>query len=196
MHQGSRQTNATGDSRRSDDWQGRDLRGASPSRYGPVNGRVSALLAGCALIAAGCSVGLADTGGDATATDATDAVASDAADAARTDTGNVSPTDTGAEAAAAPCSLLGPGCVNNQACYPYPFDSPSPTDTRCAFQGAGDVAVPCQSQLDCDGTSICSNPGDPSSVCLARCDLSFPYCFAGTNCIALSRFSGVGACTL
>ncbi len=189
MHQAWKQTNAGSEGHRRDVPQRRNCRPR-------VDGRALALLTCCSLIAAGCSVGLAEPGGDATATDAADALVTDGADAARTDVGDAPLTDTGAEAAAAPCSLLGASCVNNQACYPYPFDSPGPTDTRCAFQGAGDVAVPCQSQLDCDGTSICSNPGDPSSVCLARCDLSFPYCFAGTNCIPLSAFPGVGACTL
>jgi hypothetical protein len=94
------------------------------------------------------------------------------------------------------CSLLQASCPSGQACFPYPFESPNPTTTACSYPGTGDVAIPCQTQLECDGSSICSNPGDPSSVCLARCDLTLPYCGFGSDCVSLKSFRGVGACTL
>lgn len=94
------------------------------------------------------------------------------------------------------CSLLQASCPSGQSCFPYPFESGSPTTTACSYPGTGDVAIPCQSQLECDGTSICSNPGDPNSLCLARCDLGLPYCGPGSACISLRTFPGVGACSL
>jgi len=94
------------------------------------------------------------------------------------------------------CSLLQASCPAGQACFPYPFESGSPTTTACSYPGTGDVAIPCQTQLECDGSSICSHPGDPSSVCLTRCALALPYCPLGSNCISLSAFPSVGACTL
>jgi len=94
------------------------------------------------------------------------------------------------------CSLLQASCPAGQACFPYPFEAPSPTTTACAYPGTGDVAIPCQTQLECDGSSICSNPGDPASLCLARCDLRLPYCGLGSYCISLTAFPGVGACSL
>ena len=94
------------------------------------------------------------------------------------------------------CSLLQNSCPAGQACFPYPFESGGPTTTACAYPGTGDVAIPCQTQLECDGTSICSNPGDPASLCLARCDLRLPYCGQGSYCISLREFPGVGACSL
>lgn len=95
------------------------------------------------------------------------------------------------------CSLLQASCPGGQACFPYPFDSAKPTTTACSPPGTGDVSIPCQTQLECDGTSICSYPGDPSSVCLARCNLSLSYCGFASNCEPLpSPFPGVGACTL
>jgi len=94
------------------------------------------------------------------------------------------------------CSLLQNSCPAGQSCFPYPFESNAPTTTACAYPGTGDVAIPCQTQLECDGTSICSNPGDPASLCLARCDLRLPYCGPGSACISLSSYPGVGACSL
>ena len=94
------------------------------------------------------------------------------------------------------CSLLQNSCPAGQSCFPYPFDSGSPTTTACSYPGTGDVAIPCQTQLECDGTSICSNPGDPAALCLARCDLRLPFCGAGSYCIGLKSFPGVGACSL
>jgi hypothetical protein len=141
------------------------------------------LIVGCVIAASGCNVGLTPpTTDDPGTTGVLDAATSDA--------------DAAADAPGATCLLLQASCINNQACYPYPFESNNPTTTRCAFPGTGDVAVPCQSQLECDSSSICSNPGDPSSVCLSRCDLSLPFCFSGSDCIALPAFPGVGACTL
>lgn len=94
------------------------------------------------------------------------------------------------------CSLLQASCPAGQACFPYPFESSSPTTTACSYPGTGDVAIPCQTQLECDGSSICSRPGDPSSVCLARCALALPYCSLGSYCISLTLFPSVGACSL
>jgi len=94
------------------------------------------------------------------------------------------------------CSLLQASCPAGQACFPYPFESGSPTTTACSYPGTGDVAIPCQTQLECDGSSICSNPGDPASLCLARCALSLPYCGPGSYCIGLTAYPGVGACSL
>lgn len=94
------------------------------------------------------------------------------------------------------CSLLQASCPGGQACFPYPFDSGSPTTTACGYPGTGDVSIPCQTQLECDGSSVCSNPGDPASLCLARCDLRLPYCGLGSYCIGLKAFPNVGACSI
>ena len=99
------------------------------------------------------------------------------------------------DAPAITCSLLQASCANGQGCFPYPFEANKPTGTQCAFPGTGDVSVPCQSQLECDATSICSDPGDPASVCLARCESSAPFCEFG-DCVPLTSYPGVGACFL
>jgi hypothetical protein len=130
---------------------------------------------GCAVIACGCETGVVPPSGDAMADG----------------------TDAAADGAGVACSLLVASCPDDQGCYPYPFEGVIPTTaTRCAFQGIGDDSIPCQSQLDCDGQSICRGLGDPSAVCLLRCDTTAPHCPPGTGCSPLPGFPGVGTCAL
>lgn len=102
----------------------------------------------------------------------------------------------GDAALGAPCALLGMSCANRAGCYPFPFESPPNGQARCAFPGGGTVSDPCQSQLECDGTTICSAPGQPDSICLQRCALASPVCPPGTTCLAYAGYSGVGVCSL
>ncbi|HEY4187005.1 MAG TPA: hypothetical protein VGP07_18150 [Polyangia bacterium] len=132
---------------------------------------------GCAMMACACETGVVPPPNDG-------AAMADSSDAAA---GND---------AAASCSLLVASCPDHQGCYPYPFEAASPNGTLCAFQGIGDDSIPCQSQLDCDGQSICRTPGDPAAVCLTRCDPTAPTCPPGTGCSPLPGFPGVGTCTL
>ncbi|MBC8133985.1 MAG: hypothetical protein H7X95_13455 [Deltaproteobacteria bacterium] len=92
------------------------------------------------------------------------------------------------------CALLGVSCVGGEACYPFPFESRAPNEVRCAFQGVGGPLVPCQSQLECDGVTMCSAPGVPDSVCLQRCSLANPRCPTGLECTTFYGFVGVGVC--
>ncbi|MES1207358.1 MAG: hypothetical protein ABUS79_15580 [Pseudomonadota bacterium] len=93
------------------------------------------------------------------------------------------------------CALLATtACAARQACYPFPFEGPPTGETRCAFQGAGGPAIPCQSQLECDGTTLCTAPGEADSVCLPRCDRADPRCAVGTVCVAYRNHPGVGIC--
>jgi hypothetical protein len=103
--------------------------------------------------------------------------------------------ETGADSGAS-CHLLGATtCPAKQACYPYPFEGASNGDTRCAFAGAGAESIPCQSQLECDGTTLCSAPGlQADSVCLLRCDPAAPRCALGANCVDLPGYPGIGVC--
>ena len=95
----------------------------------------------------------------------------------------------------APCGLLAASsCVGDERCYPFPFEGPSPLDVRCAFQGVGGPSVPCQSQLECDGLTLCAAPGQPDSVCLQRCGLENPRCPTGFVCAAFFGYAGVGVC--
>ena len=97
--------------------------------------------------------------------------------------------------AGATCSLLGSTCPNKQGCYPFPFDEvPGSGATRCAFQGVGGPSVPCQSQLECDGLTVCSAPGQPDSICLQRCSLGRPVCAPGSSCAPLAGYPNVGVC--
>ena len=92
------------------------------------------------------------------------------------------------------CALLGNDCGANHACYPYPFDSEHPTGTLCGSQGTGTEQHFCASQLDCDGQSVCSDPGAGDATCLIRCDPQFPFCAVGQNCSTLPSYPGVGVC--
>ncbi|MEO5770239.1 MAG: hypothetical protein ABIS92_17920 [Polyangia bacterium] len=92
------------------------------------------------------------------------------------------------------CPLLGAACVGREGCYPLPFDRPPNGGTGCAFQGVGGPSVPCQSQLDCDGLTLCAAPDQPDSVCLQRCSLNNPRCPTGSDCQAYFGYSGVGVC--
>jgi hypothetical protein len=101
----------------------------------------------------------------------------------------IDPTDTGVA-----CSLLTISCPDRRACYPYPFEGVPTGETRCAFQGAGGPSVPCQSQLECDGTSVCASPGQPDSSCLQRCNPADARCPAGTACVAFENYPTTGVC--
>ena len=94
-----------------------------------------------------------------------------------------------------PCALLAPGCPNKEACYPFPFDGVPTGETRCFMPGSGGELATCQSQLECDGTTLCSAPGQQSdSFCLPRCDPQNPHCAIGTNCLPYPNYPGVGVC--
>ena len=96
-----------------------------------------------------------------------------------------------------PCGLLvASSCVGDERCYPFPYESPAPGDVQCAFQGEGGPSIMCQSQLDCDGLSLCGAPGKPDSVCLQRCSLANPRCPTGFVCVAFFGYAGVGVCQL
>jgi hypothetical protein len=90
--------------------------------------------------------------------------------------------------------LLTTECVGAERCYPFPFESPAPGDTRCAFQGVGGPSVPCQSQVECDEMTVCGSPDQPDSVCLLRCSLTNPRCPTGFNCLTFFGYPGVGVC--
>lgn len=93
------------------------------------------------------------------------------------------------------CSLIGPAtCPGAEGCYPYPFEAFAPAATRCAFQGVGGASVPCQSQVECDGTTICSAPGRSDSFCLQRCSLTNPRCPTASVCTPFGQYAGVGVC--
>ena len=144
---------------------------------------IIALLSGCS------ALGGKDDGGTGGA-DAADATTSDGrvdADAQTTDVSSV-------EVSPVTCALLGSDCGANHACYPFPFDSENPSGTLCGLMGTGTEQIPCASQLDCDGQSVCSDPGQPGSVCLTRCDPSFSFCAVGQACSPLPAYRGVGVC--
>lgn len=109
---------------------------------------------------------------------------------------DVSARDAVGEVGGAACSLLNNGCPGREACYPYPFEGSPSGQTRCSFQGVGRQSVPCQSQVECDGASLCVTPGQPDAVCLQRCDPNAPSCPPGTACLSVAGFSGAGVCTL
>lgn len=117
-------------------------------------------------------------------------------DAGGAGTGDAVTTDDGANDAtdAGGCGLLAAACPLREACYPFPFEGPARGETQCAFQGVGGATVPCQSQLECDGTTICSAPGQSDSVCAPRCDRAAPRCAVGTACVAYPGYPGVGVC--
>lgn len=93
------------------------------------------------------------------------------------------------------CALLGASCVGREACYPLPFEGPPNGGTQCALQGIGGPSVPCQSQVECDGTTLCSAPqAQADSVCSQRCNLANPRCPTGMQCAPYFAFAGVGVC--
>ncbi|MEP6655564.1 MAG: hypothetical protein ABJA82_19515 [Myxococcales bacterium] len=99
------------------------------------------------------------------------------------------------------CSLLGGDCVGDERCYPFPYESSSPSGTKCALQGQGVSSVPpvwaCQSQTDCDGLSLCEAPNDinhSDSFCLQRCRLDNLRCPTGLQCQPYFGYLGVGVC--
>ena len=100
------------------------------------------------------------------------------------------------DASSSSCALLEMSCGGRQACYPYPFEGTPSGETRCAFQGIGRMSVPCQSQLECDGDSVCVTPGQPDAMCLQRCALNAPVCPIGSACLPLAGYPGVGACVI
>lgn len=91
------------------------------------------------------------------------------------------------------CALLGKECVGREGCYPFPFEG-SPSGTRCAFQGIGAASIPCQSQLDCDATTLCTAPGQPDSICAQRCPIADSRCPTGFRCVPYYGYVGVGVC--
>lgn len=92
------------------------------------------------------------------------------------------------------CGLLGKTCVGDEGCYPFPFEGTPSGATRCGFQGVGETSAPCQSQLECTGTALCSAPGEPDSVCLRRCDPGNPRCPTGMQCVPYLSYAGIGVC--
>jgi hypothetical protein len=93
------------------------------------------------------------------------------------------------------CSLLDDTCVGLESCYPLPYEGTPNGATVCALSGIAGPSMPCQSQLDCDGTTLCSAPQtEPDSVCLRRCSLVGSACPTGTHCLPFFDFSGVGVC--
>ena len=95
----------------------------------------------------------------------------------------------------AACALLGNTCVGLESCYPLPFDAEPNGATACAISGIWGPAMACQSQLDCDGTTLCSAPQkEADSVCLRRCNLADPVCPTGTHCAPFFAYAGVGVC--
>ena len=96
---------------------------------------------------------------------------------------------------AGPCALLAAGCSNKEACFPFPFEGVATGETRCFMPGRGGEMTTCQSQLDCDGMTLCSAPGQLSdSFCLLRCDPQTPRCPIGANCLPYPNYPGVGVC--
>lgn len=109
--------------------------------------------------------------------------------------GDVAGAD-GGDAVAALCRLLESSCPVREACYPYPFEGRPSGETRCRPEGMNRAPIQCQSQLDCDGQTLCVTPGDPAAVCRQRCSLDGPNCPPGTACEPVSGYPGVGACTI
>jgi len=93
------------------------------------------------------------------------------------------------------CGLLAQDCPGKEACYPFPFEGTPAGQTRCSFPGVGAESTPCQSQLECDGTSLCSTPGLQSdSICVPRCDPQNPRCPVGRSCREYPGYPGIGVC--
>lgn len=112
-------------------------------------------------------------------------------DGGAADTGPDAPADGGVA-----CDLLAVSCPAPQACYPAPFEGTPSGQRRCGSPGPGGPSVPCQTQLECDQTTVCSAPGEPDSICVQRCDLADPRCPPGTTCRTLPLYPGVGTCRL
>ena len=135
---------------------------------------------------------ISDRDGGADAISGADRLAGDPGpssdDALTETTGDLGPGGAG------DCALLAVACVGEEGCYPFPFEGAPNGATRCAFQGVGVATVPCQSQLECDRTTLCSSPGQPDSVCLQRCDLANPQCPTRQVCTPYFTYPGLGVC--
>lgn len=176
-----------------------------------TNSRLVARRAGLVVVlfaASGCTnAGLTDGGATADAADAadladarpTDARPADAEapDTQAPDTSDGATSDAmgaGDAVVGLACQLLGTTCGSEQACYPYPFEAVNPKQARCARQGTTAMGTECQSQLDCDGDSLCVAPGQLDAVCRVRCAVANPECPTGQVCVPLISYKGVGAC--
>ena len=148
-----------------------------------------AALALLVFVNAACSSGVGpDDGGT------TDAIPTDAHDAAdRADGDGAVDKPDGPPGPL--CQLLAMTCIKKQACYPYPFEALNPNEARCAPEGNRAAGSTCQSQLDCDGKSICVSPGQPNAACLAKCNTALANCPSGQSCHGLMSYPGVGVCT-
>lgn len=132
------------------------------------------------------------------AIDASADVVSDADDGGQLADAAPLPVDAAGDGTVRPgtvsCDLATPSCPVRQACYPYPFESAAAVQARCTVPGTGGESIPCQSQTDCDATTICDRPGQPDSVCILRCILVAPQCPPGRSCRARAPFDGFGTC--
>lgn len=138
----------------------------------------------------GVEVADAGVGPDSGAADAPTA-----SDASGAEAGGGRPGAAGCDLTPAfPGDAAPPSCPSGQACYPFPFNSATPTEARCGLPGIGGESVPCQSQLDCAETAVCSRPAEPDSVCLLRCDPFAPTCPPGQHCRPYARFPRLGTC--
>ena len=101
-------------------------------------------------------------------------------------------TDGGTGAA---CDLLVPSCPGIEDCYPFPFAETPGGDARCGVFAAPDAAlVVCESQLQCDGASLCATLFGLGTTCRPRCDVASPHCALGMACIELPAYPRVGIC--